>query len=125
MSPTGIRGGFSNSMAPEGSSSFYVEIAHHPGKGPTDTDGLARSVEKAFKDLGIIPDRSRIVARLCLSIPCAYVFFDRFRGDNLEGILAALKERSIHSIGRYGAWEYSSMEDAVEWGLGTAGEVLS
>jgi len=27
-------------------------------------------------------------------------------------------------VGRYGAWEYSAMQDAVQWGLSAAGEVL-
>lgn len=118
----GVFSNFSPSMAPPGTSSYYVEIAHRPGEAP-DEAALTDKATRALIDLGIVPNGGRTSAGLLLSIPCAYVFFDRFRQRNLASILAGLKERSIHSIGRYGAWEYSAMEDAIEWGLRTAEEI--
>ena len=57
-------------------------------------------------------------------MPCAYVFHDLYRAENLDPILAALGEEGIRSVGRYGAWEYSAMQDAIDWGLTAAREVL-
>ena len=54
----------------------------------------------------------------------AYVFHDLYRARNLTAILESLRDRDILSIGRYGAWEYSAMQDAIEWGFDTAREVL-
>jgi len=35
----------------------------------------------------------------------------------LPGILRELESRGVHSIGRYGAWEYGTMEDALWQGM--------
>jgi len=44
------------------------------------------------------------------------VLFDRHRASALPAILAELESRGIHSIGRYGRWEHTSMEDAIAQG---------
>jgi len=46
----------------------------------------------------------------------AYVLFDQHRGRALPAILKELARRGIHSIGRYGRWEHTSMEDAMAQG---------
>ena len=53
-------------------------------------------------------------------VPCAYVLYDRHRAKVLPGILRELESRGVHSIGRYGAWEYGTMEDALWQGRETA-----
>jgi hypothetical protein len=55
-----------------------------------------------------------------LRIDCAYVTYDRARKDAVATIKRFALRHGIHSIGRYGAWEYSSMEDAMEQGRQTA-----
>jgi protoporphyrinogen oxidase len=44
------------------------------------------------------------------------VYFDRHRARALPAILSELERRGIYSIGRYGAWEHTSMEDAISQG---------
>jgi hypothetical protein len=40
-------------------------------------------------------------------------------------LLGWLARRGIHSIGRYGRWEYGSMEDAIHQGMETAAALAS
>ncbi len=47
-----------------------------------------------------------------------------FGEKNLRKLLGRLAQESIHSIGRYGAWKYSSMQDAVLDGKKIAATVL-
>jgi hypothetical protein len=42
-----------------------------------------------------------------------YVIYDRHRKVELPRILAYLREHGIEPVGRYGRWEYSTMEAAI------------
>jgi protoporphyrinogen oxidase len=46
----------------------------------------------------------------------AYVIFDHHYYESLEAIRPFLLEHRIVSAGRYGGWNYSSMEDALMFG---------
>jgi len=50
----------------------------------------------------------------------AYVIFDPHRQAVRERLLDMLMEQDVYSIGRYGVWTYSSMEDALMGGRETA-----
>ena len=54
----------------------------------------------------------------------AYVLFDHHRQAVRERLLDMLMEQDVYSIGRYGVWTYSSMEDALMGGRETA-QILS
>jgi protoporphyrinogen oxidase len=58
-------------------------------------------------------------------VPYAYVLYDRNRAQVLPAILRELELRGVHSIGRYGAWEYGTMEDALWQGSETARRIGS
>jgi protoporphyrinogen oxidase len=113
---------FSDKVAPAGCGSVYAEAAFIPGS-PLDADHVFTSVIRTLRDTGIIHHDTGVAARVDLTMPCAYVFHDRFRARELPAILAGLREMQIFSVGRYGAWEYSAMQDAVAWGLDAAREV--
>lgn len=53
-------------------------------------------------------------------IDCAYVHFDKKRSGTLSEIFETLDPHNIHLIGRYGRWDYISMEDSIVDGLETA-----
>ena len=114
---------FSDRAAPAGCGSLYAEVAHFPGSVPEGA-GLAEKVMQTLVATGLVDPSTRIAARIDLALPCAYVFHDRFRVKHVDSILGSLGEKNILSVGRYGAWEYSAMQDAVQWGLSAAGEVL-
>jgi len=55
----------------------------------------------------------RLEVSTAMTIPYAYVIYDDQRRRLLPRIFAWLRERGIEPAGRYGRWEYSSMEDAI------------
>jgi protoporphyrinogen oxidase len=120
----GFPSNFSTDTAPPGCGSLYAEAAFTPGF-PPDADTVAAAVVEALGGLGIIGPGTGVRTRLDITIPWAYVFFDHFRAKNLDPLLDSLKERGIISVGRYGAWEYSGMQEAVDWGIYAAKEALS
>ncbi|MEW6542981.1 MAG: FAD-dependent oxidoreductase [Nitrospirota bacterium] len=106
---------FSPSLGPSGCSSLYVEISHQP----TETkraEEVLRLVRLGLERAGIMTPRDEFVAADVRDIRYAYVLFDRHRARALPTILEELERRGIHSIGRYGRWEHTSMEDAIGQG---------
>ena len=114
---------FSDHVAPEGCGSVYAEAAWAAGDGP-EPDGIAEAALESLAAFGIVDRSTEIWARIDFVMPCAYVFHDRFRATHLDSILQSLRAEDILSVGRYGAWEYSAMQDAVQWGFYAAREVL-
>lgn len=106
---------FSAALGRSGCSSMYVEISHRP----TETQSPERLIEQAragMEQVGILrPDDELVVADV-KNLPYAYVYFDRHRAQCLPTILTELERRGIYSIGRYGRWEHTSMEDAIGQG---------
>jgi len=115
---------FSDAVAPEGCGSMYIEIAHMPGE-VHDEEELSDNILCALRDAEVISPDVNISTSLFIPIPCAYVFHDRYRKENIKRILSELASHSILSVGRYGAWEYSSMQDAIAWGLKAGREVAA
>jgi len=120
----GFPSNFSDHVAPAGCGSVYAELAFSKGAAP-DPGPLAGEVLQTLGNIGLADRSTGVKARLDLAIPYAYVFHDLYRAQNLEPILTALAAEGILSVGRYGAWEYSAMQDAVQWGLSAAREILA
>ncbi len=53
-------------------------------------------------------------------IPHAYVLYDEQYGPSKAEILGFLERAGIQTAGRYGQWEYGSMEDAIMAGRACA-----
>lgn len=120
-------GCFSNAaraMAPRGHSSIWLEVSHGAHR-PIDRRAVRRKALDALKGAGFLRSRRDIVAEWPLDIPCAYVTFDAHRGRAVATIRRHLEKHNILSIGRYGRWEYSSMEDALLQGRDTARRLLT
>ena len=106
---------FSSHVCPKGCSSLYVEISHQPTDVSSPSEIIAQ-VSRGMERAGIFrPDDDLVVADV-RDIRYAYVIFDRHRARVLPDLLAELERRSIYSIGRYGRWEHTSMEDALAQG---------
>lgn len=106
---------FSPALGPPGCSSLYVEIAHQPTNVLPPTV-LIQQVRAGLERAGIFRPDDDIVAADVRDIRYAYVLFDKHRARALPAILEELERRGIHSIGRYGCWEHTSMEDAIAQG---------
>ncbi len=111
----GIATNFSRALAPRGRASFYVEIAT-AGASP-DLEAAGRECVKGLKDCGLISRADQVEERMWMKIPCAYVIYNRERAAALPAIFDWLRARRALSIGRYGAWKYSFMEESVKEGL--------
>lgn len=113
------RAGFPMNVSPQlgrpGCSSLYVEVSHRPTS-RTPSDQLLGDVRHGLERAGILRPDDEVLVSDVKDIYYAYVLFDRHRASALPAILAELERRGIYSIGRYGRWEHSSMEDAIAQG---------
>jgi len=106
---------FSPSLGRPGCSSMYVEMSHRPSEQQAP-EQLIEQARSGLERAGILrPDDELVVADV-KDLRYAYVYFDRHRARAIPAILAELERRGIHSIGRYGLWEHTSMEDAIGQG---------
>jgi protoporphyrinogen oxidase len=106
---------FAPALGRPGCSSMYVEISHRPSEQQSSEELLARA-RNGMQQAGILRPDDDIVVADVKDLHYAYVYFDRHRARTLPAILAELERRGIYSIGRYGAWEHTSMEDAISQG---------
>ena len=115
----GISTNFAPACAPRGSHALYVE-ATLPRRSPPRCADLWPRIRRGLERAGFLRRGQEPEALDIIHVPVAYVLYDRTRARVLPGILAALEEHGVHSVGRYGAWEYSTMEDALRQGRETA-----
>jgi protoporphyrinogen oxidase len=111
-------------VAPPGASSVTAEVAFSAAR-PLDRAATVRQVKADLERIGILRRGDRIGVEAVFEIPCAYVLYDHARRGAVDSIQAYLKSRGILSVGRYGAWEYSSMEDAITGGREAAELILN
>jgi protoporphyrinogen oxidase len=118
----GFPSNFSDAVAPEGCSSIYVEVSVPRGE-PVDESRLVQGALEGLERAGILRSNDELLATDLVRIDPGYVIFDRARRRALPGILDALRQRDVLSIGRYGAWTYSYMEAAIRDGMKAAAEL--
>ncbi len=106
-------GAYSNlsaAMAPTGKGCLYVELA---GRDEPDLTTLLPVVADNLVAMGVIRAREAIRFARVRRIDHAYVVFDEHHDEAVATIRPWLEAHGIRSIGRYGAWTYASMEDAL------------
>ncbi len=108
-------------LAPPGTRSFAVEFSH---QGPIDPQALIEQAVAGLESCGLLDRRKLRVAR-ARTIPCAYVLFDQRHAAARAKVLGHLAGHGVQVAGRYGRWEYSSMEDALLTGRDAARAVMS
>jgi len=119
-------GCFSNAapaMAPRRGAAAWAEISYNAHR-PLDRAAARRQAVEGLADIGLLGSRREIETEWLLDIPYAYVTYDANHRRATRTIHRFLERHGIHSIGRYGKWEYSSMEDALIQGQATAQELL-
>jgi len=108
----GIYSNILRQLAPPGCASFYVEISRRPGKHASPGE-LYDNARKGLTRCGFLGAGDRIETAQLADIPCAYVIYDKHRAAAVETIQNFLAAHNIYSIGRYGAWKYSFMEESI------------
>jgi len=124
FSRVGFPMNFSKSVAPEGTSSIYIEITHPANESPNVEEAYERSIQDLQK-CGLLHPGDRILTRHVLDIRYAYVVFDDHRQAHVQSLIDYLESRDIYTAGRYGRWEYFSMEDSILSGKKAAEAVTS
>jgi protoporphyrinogen oxidase len=103
---------FTPHVVPRGCSSMYVEVAAKRAEGKSQKTVLAE-VRKGLEAAGILRSSDKLPVVQFLPIRYAYVLYDKNRTQALNTITAFLKANGAQTIGRYGAWKYSFMEEAI------------
>lgn len=112
---------FSPEMAPAGGSSLYVELVERQSP---DLARLVPAVLAGLCELGVIESARDVRFVRARHLEQAYVIYDAARAPALSVIEPYLESLGVISTGRYGAWNYSSMEDALVFGAGAAERAL-
>jgi protoporphyrinogen oxidase len=100
-------------MAPRGSSSVSVEVSYSRFKPLGDKRTIKQRIIRTLMKIGLIRSRNEIISELDNDVKYAYVIYDRNYSTNRGLAHALLSKHGIHSIGRFGSWVYSSMEDDI------------
>ena len=122
----GFYSNISQGTCTPGHSALYVEVGV-PSEEIRTIDlvtELQPKVITALEDLGWIDSRA-VVCVASHVIRHAYVHHTDRRERLLEAILPRLHQFGVHPIGRYGLWDYTSMEDSMESARSTVREVLN
>lgn len=111
----GFYSNISKGACASGYSALYVEV----GMSPEDADrvhlveDLQPEVLRCLEKLGWI--RSNDVTCVVTHIlRCAYVHHTNDRDQLVSSIVGRLRKYDVIPIGRYGLWDYTSMEDSIE-----------
>lgn len=120
---------FTPHVVPRGCSSMYVEVSYVPGtepRSPEDQRRLFRRVRSGLEAAGILRRSDRLPVVQFVPLKYAYVVYDAHRAGALNKIFGWLRSRAgALSIGRYGGWKYSFMEEALLDGRAAAREIVS
>jgi protoporphyrinogen oxidase len=110
------------SLAPPGHASCYVELSN--AHAVSDVEALA-ALKGFLREVGAITREEQVVVADVRTIRHGYVIFDDHYFPAKALLMPFLAGAGIRSVGRYGAWVYSSMEDAIVDGMESAAAVLS
>lgn len=117
---------FTPHVVPKGCSSMYVEVSCPSEKKLNwQNPQFMKRVRKDLERCGILKKSDKIVVTNIIPIPCAYVIYTLNRKKIMQTIFDFLQKNNIFSIGRYGGWKYSFMEEAIVDGQKTAEQILS
>src|SRR5574344_530000 len=104
--------GFYNNILGTEKTSMYIEIGYEKDSEICVEEQLKLTLEN-LKKIGIISDDNKLVAYETIIMNPAYVHVEGETAKNIENYMVKLNNDKIYSIGRYGAWTYCSMEDAM------------
>lgn len=119
----GFCSNFSPKLAPPGTTSMYIEVSRKPHE-RVDLDRLERQILAGLRACGILRPSDKLLARVWLPIPCAYVIYDFERTPAVNAAMGYLNSKGVESIGRYGGWKYSFMEETILDGKRCAERIL-
>lgn len=108
----GVSSNFSPHLAPAGHSSLYVEVARRGGV-RVDTSKLETPIFKGLRESGLLKRGDEISAKAWMPVKVGYVVYDFAREAAVRTIFSHFESAGVESIGRYGGWKYSFMEETI------------
>jgi len=115
--------GFYNNILEEEKTSMYIEIGFSKND-EIDVEKQLQLTLENLKKINIISDDNRLVAYETIIMDPAYVHIEEETSKLIKQHVEDLNNSDIYSIGRYGAWTYCSMEDAMIDAKELANELL-
>ncbi|MDX6770699.1 MAG: FAD-dependent oxidoreductase [Elusimicrobiota bacterium] len=108
----GFSSNFSPNLAPAGHTAIYVEVAR-PGGSAVDVPKLEAQVLAGLREAGVLRRGDTLSAKVWMPVKVGYVVYDFDRTPAVTTIFKHLATRGVDSIGRYGGWKYSFMEETI------------
>lgn len=109
-------------LAPKGTTTLYIETSIQPHIG-IDVTRFFKLILNQIIKIGVIKNESDILSKSIEKVKYAYVVYDRERNTSIKIIKDYLMRYNIHSIGRYGGWEYSVIPDCIMSGKEIADKI--
>ena len=108
------RVGFYDNIFGSDRMSIYVELGREAGFATTEAE-IAETRERVLADLAKVGfvDGHQLVSSHHVLLDPAYVHITQDSVADVGRKRAALATRGVHTIGRYGAWTYCSIEDNI------------
>lgn len=108
----GFSSNFSPHLAPPGHTAIYVEVAR-PGGTQVDMPKLEARILRGLRDAQVLRAGDALAAKVWMPVKVGYVVYDFHRTPAVNTIFKHLASRGVESIGRYGGWKYSFMEETI------------
>lgn len=119
----GIYSNLDSARVPSDHTALYVEVAYNNDISPPDLTSVLKEVFFSLEKLHWVRRKDCLVISASW-IDCAYVHFNKIRKEALTQILNILHNSDVHPIGRYGLWDYISMEDSIFSGIEVARKLI-
>jgi len=111
----GYASNFSERTAPRGKTNVYTEVAYSRYR-PL-ARGIRSRVIRDLIEIGAIRSKKDVLVTQENRLKYAYAIYDRNRSKAVSTCLKFFESKDIYPVGRYGRWEYGTMEDALLQGL--------
>ena len=108
------RVGFYNNILGTEKLSLYVETGFSKDQEINIEEQLGLTME-GLKEVGIISDSLKLIDKSVIIMDPAYVHIESETNERIKKLFGDLEKDNIHTLGRYGRWAYSSMEDCMTW----------
>lgn len=109
------RAGFYDNILSTDKLSMYIEIGYSK-ESIIDESTINKELSLTLDNLKkckIIDDTFKLVKYESIIMDPAYVHIDTLHDKLAKEIINDLETKNVYSVGRYGSWTYSSMEDAM------------
>ncbi|HSW55314.1 MAG TPA: NAD(P)-binding protein [Ignavibacteriaceae bacterium] len=115
-----IPGNINTLNCPDG----YFAITLEFGGDVYKSSAVLKTSLSALRAMSILNDNLSEMEFHWKRLDCGYIIYDENRELALKKIFPFLQRNQIWSIGRYGSWEYSNMEDAILHGRKVAEQII-